>query len=460
MSQLRNFLENIKNHNEDRYIFFANGKYSYKEILEKSYRLARFLESYKYKKIFSNLKNSPLSISLYIASWIADIDLFVPINPRLIDSELEGILEDNSLFITDKASHLELDKLEILYIRNEVDFFKNLPKTQDYKIFEKTIVAHVSSGTTGFYQKHLHNIDQIIEYAQNRVDDLGLQSNDHLLVALSINHAFAFSYQILPALVMGLDITIIPEFNPKLVAEIINQSNITALALLPTMYHFLTQENVTKNHNLRYLSVAGDIASESLSNLVKQKLGIPLLNGIGMTEVFGYGQNINASSSNTIKIFSDTKVKISKFTNNNYGKIFIKNNILPLNNKDEWLETGDIGSFDNQKYELTFYGRYKDIIIKCGSNISPIELENSILKIPGIKSCVVVGKYDKIWGENIWAFLVTENKYSLDSINKELTKYVSEYKKLDGILYLDKIPMTVTGKIDRKKLKELINNEL
>ncbi|MED7788550.1 class I adenylate-forming enzyme family protein [Francisella sp. 19X1-34] len=458
MSQLRNFLANIKSHNDDRHIFFANKKYSYREILYKAYDLARLLESYKYKKIFSNLKNSPLSISLYIASWIADIDLFVPINPRLVDSELQGILEEQSLFITDKLSHLELDELEILNIKDEIEFFESISKTQNYKVFEKTIIAHVSSGTTGFYQKHQHNIDQIIEYAQNRVDDLGLKQNDHLLVALSINHAYAFSYQILPALVIGLDVTIIPEFEPKLVANIINESNVTALALLPIMYHFLVQENIKKN-NLRYLSVAGDITSESLNNSVKAKLGIALLNGIGMTEVFGYGQNIIAKNDNTIKVFSDTKVNIAKFAKSNYGKIFIKNNIVPLNNNNEWLETGDIGSFDSQKHELTFYGRYKDIIIKGGSNISPIELERYILTIPKIKDCVVIGKYDKIWGENIWAFLVADEKYSLGSINKELTRYISEYKKLDGVVYLDKIPMTITGKIDRKKLKELINNE-
>lgn len=459
MNQLRKFLDNIEKHSKDKGVLFNQKGISYQEILSKSYDLARLLEFYGYRKIFSNLKNSPLSISLYIASWIADIDLFVPINPRLIDSELEGILEEHSLLITDKPCHLELDGLETLYIKDEIEFFKNLPKTQDHRIFAKTITAHVSSGTTGFYQKHQHNIIQIIEYAQNRVNDLGLRSNDHLLVALSINHAFAFSYQLLPALAMGLNITIISEFEPNLVAKVINQSSVTALALLPTMYHFFLQENIIEKHNLRYLSVAGDIVSESLNNSVKQKLGIPLLNGIGMTEVFGYGQNISNKDYNSIKVFADTKVKIAKFTNNNYGKIFIKNKMLPLNNKNEWLETGDIGSFDNQKHELTFYGRYKDIIIKGGSNISPVELEKYILRIPKIKSCVVVGKYDKIWGESIWAFLVADKEYTLDSLNIELTKYVSEYKKLDGVVCLDKIPMTLTGKTDRKKLKELINNE-
>lgn len=116
----------------------------------------------------------------------------------------------------------------------------------------------------------------------------------------------------------------------------------------------MLEQNINKNHNLRYLSVAGDVASISLVTAVKDKLGLPLLNGIGMTEVFGYGQNISANTVNKVKIFSDTEVKILKFENSNYGKIFIKNNMLPLNIETEWLETGDIGSFDHQSYELSF----------------------------------------------------------------------------------------------------------
>ncbi|MBK2095080.1 acyl--CoA ligase [Francisella philomiragia] len=456
MHQLRDFLANIEKYGKDTYIYFDNTKYSYYEILQKSYSLSRFLESCSYRKIYSNLKNSPLSVSLYIASWIADIDIFVPINPRLVDNELAAIVEDDSLFITDKISSLEVNKL---YIENPTSFFESLEYTQDYSIYARSLTAHVSSGTTGFYQKHFHDINQIINYANDRINDLGLKQNDHLLVALSINHAFAFSYQILPALAMGLNITIIREFDARLIAEIINQNNVTALALLPTMYHFLLEQNINNNHNLHYLSVAGDIVSESLANQVENKLGIPLLNGLGMTEVFGYGQNISANTVNKVKIFADTQVKIVKFENNEYGKIFIKNNMLPLNIKTEWLETGDIGSFDAQSYELSFYGRYKDIIIKGGSNISPIELETAILKIPNIDNCIVTSKIDKIWGETVWAYLVASQQYSLEFINNQLSSYIAEYKKLDGIIYIDEIPTTTTGKTDRKKLKEMINHE-
>ncbi|MEY8702043.1 class I adenylate-forming enzyme family protein [Francisella philomiragia] len=456
MHQVRDFLANIDKYGKNTYIYFDDTRYSHYEILQKSYSLARFLESSGSKKIYSNLKNSPLSVSLYIASWIADIDIFVPINPRLVDNELAAIIEDDSLFITDKIFSLEVNKL---YIENSTAFFETIEYTQDYTIYAKALTAHVSSGTTGFYQKHLHDINQIINYANDRINDLGLKQNDHLLVALSINHAFAFSYQILPALAMGLNITIIREFDARLVAEIINQNNVTALALLPTMYHFLLEQNINNNNNLRYLSVAGDIVSESLANQVENKLGIPLLNGLGMTEVFGYGQNISANTVNKVKIFADTQVKIVKFENNEYGKIFIKNNMLPLNIKTEWLETGDIGSFDAQSYELSFYGRYKDIIIKGGSNISPIELEAAILKISNIDNCIVTSKKDKIWGETVWAYLVASQQYSLEFINNQLSSYIAEYKKLDGIIYIDEIPTTTTGKTDRKKLKEMINHE-
>ena len=200
----------------------------------------------------------------------------------------------------------------------------NLDKTADFKVYAKAAIAHVSSGTTGNYKKHLHNIKQIVGYASNRVNDLGLIQEDHLLVVLSVNHAYAFSCQFLPAITMGLKVTIIKEFDVKKVESIISNKNVTALALLPTMYNFLAKQKVA-NHNLRYLGVAGDTVSESLYNSVKQAFGLPLLNGIGMTEIIGYGQNTSSDKySPKIKIFNDSQVRIEKFKDSDYGIIFVK----------------------------------------------------------------------------------------------------------------------------------------
>ncbi|MBD5784414.1 long-chain fatty acid--CoA ligase, partial [Francisella tularensis subsp. holarctica] len=124
-------------------------------------------------------------------------------------NKLIAIVDGDSLFITNKISNLELNKL---YIENATCLFESLEYIQDYITHAKALTAHVISGTTGFYQKYLHKIDQIIKYANDRIADLGIKQDDHLLVALSINHAFAFSSQILTVLARGFNITINREF--------------------------------------------------------------------------------------------------------------------------------------------------------------------------------------------------------------------------------------------------------
>ncbi|MDE4996924.1 long-chain fatty acid--CoA ligase, partial [Francisella tularensis subsp. holarctica] len=76
-------------------------------------------------------------------------------------------------------------------------------------------------------------------------------------------------------------------------------------------------------------------------------------------------------------------------------------------------------------YELSFYGRYKDIIFIGGSNISPFELETAILKIPNIDNFIVTSKKDKIWGETVWAYLVASQQYSLEFISNQLRNYLA-----------------------------------
>ena len=112
MGQLEKFIKHISTHSDTKKISFDGAIYTYKEIVFKSYALARYIENTGYKKVFFNLKNSPLSICLYLAGWIADIDLLVPINHRLISNELEQIIEPNSLFITDNIQNITKNHLQ------------------------------------------------------------------------------------------------------------------------------------------------------------------------------------------------------------------------------------------------------------------------------------------------------------------------------------------------------------
>ena len=87
-----------------------------------------------------------------------------------------------------------------------------------------------------------------------------------------------------------------------------------------------------------------------------------------------------------------------------------------------------------------------------------MELERVILQLDDVKACVVVGQSDKIWREIICGFVVGKG-YSLEDVNKHLAKYIASYKKLDKLIQINEIPLTTTGKIDRKKLKRLADND-
>ena len=70
-----------------------------------------------------------------------------------------------------------------------------------------------------------------------------------------------------------------------------------------------------------------------------------------------------------------------------------------------WLHTGDIGSFDDDGY-LTLHDRAKDMIISGGMNIYPREIEEVLLRHPGVRAVAVVGRPDPEWGEEVVAFVV------------------------------------------------------
>ena len=188
-------------------------------LLDKAYYLARKIENYQVDRVFFNIQNSPLTIIIYLSSFIANIKNYTAVNSRLTQYELKYILKKNSIFITDTDIDanfkiwLEKGNVYLLSVETPYLFIENIPYSANRTIFGVANIGHITSGTTTFYRTFTHSIDQIIHYAELRQHDLGLSKNDHLLVCLSLNHAYAFSYQLLPALIMGLKITLLPTYS-------------------------------------------------------------------------------------------------------------------------------------------------------------------------------------------------------------------------------------------------------
>jgi crotonobetaine/carnitine-CoA ligase len=124
---------------------------------------------------------------------------------------------------------------------------------------------------------------------------------------------------------------------------------------------------------------------------------------------------------------------------------------------DGWLKTGDLGFYDKDGY-VYFSGRIKDMIKRKGENIAASEVEHVILSHPDIKSVAVIGVPEHICGEEVKAYVVLKDGAVLTA--KDIIDWCCErmtlFKVPELVELCDSLPMTPTGKIDKKVLKSKI----
>lgn len=129
--------------------------------------------------------------------------------------------------------------------------------------------------------------------------------------------------------------------------------------------------------------------------------------------------------------------------------------------KDRWYKTGDIGSIDAYSY-CRIEGRIKDMIIRGGENIYPAEIEQFLHTHPKVKEAQVVGVEDSRMGEEVCACINLVD--GEDCTAEEITAYckgqITHFKIPRYILFVTSYPLTITGKIQKNKLREEAEKQL
>ena len=121
-----------------------------------------------------------------------------------------------------------------------------------------------------------------------------------------------------------------------------------------------------------------------------------------------------------------------------------------------WLHTGDVGSFDDDGF-LTLRDRSKDLIISGGMNIYPREVEEALLRHPGVRAAAVVGRPDPEWGEAVVAFVVAEDGAappSAEELDRTCRENIARYKRPKDYRFVDALPTNNYGKILKRELRE------
>lgn len=126
-----------------------------------------------------------------------------------------------------------------------------------------------------------------------------------------------------------------------------------------------------------------------------------------------------------------------------------------------WLHTGDMGSLDDEGY-LTLRDRSKDLIISGGMNIYPREVEEVLLRHPGVRAVAVVGRPDPEWGESVVAFVVADEGVpapTVEALDRTCLDHIARFKRPKEYRFVASLPTNNYGKVVKRDLRERLAAE-
>jgi fatty-acyl-CoA synthase len=128
---------------------------------------------------------------------------------------------------------------------------------------------------------------------------------------------------------------------------------------------------------------------------------------------------------------------------------------------DGFMHTGDLGVLDDDGY-LNIVGRMKDLVIRGGENLYPREIEEVLFQHPAIASAQVVGVPDVRMGEELMAWVVrrADDDLTEDDVRDFCRQRLAHFKVPRYVKFVEEFPMTVTGKIQKFRMREMAIEEL
>jgi fatty-acyl-CoA synthase len=126
-----------------------------------------------------------------------------------------------------------------------------------------------------------------------------------------------------------------------------------------------------------------------------------------------------------------------------------------------WMHTGDLATMDSDGY-IRIVGRIKDMVIRGGENVYPREIEEFLYSHPEIADVQVIGVPDERYGEELMAWIVARPGAALDAeaVREFCRGKIARYKIPRYVKFVDSFPMTVTGKVQKFKMREIAIEEL
>jgi len=338
-----------------------------------------------------------------------------------------------------------------------------------------------TSGSTGPPKGFSHSNETIGWIAASTASGLSLSPRDIFLTASSLSHegGVGFSFA---ALAAGATVAIARQFDADEYLALLRKARPTVIWILPAALMPLVEDRDARRQDfasLRYCATGGDKLPAELEREFEDIAGFHIHETYGMTEIGCVTGNppvgLNKHGSigplmpgYELEIRDDDGRELAE---NQQGRLWIRSPATMTGywNRPEataevlvdgWLDTGDVMSVDEDGY-LWFAARKKQIIVHDGSNISPQDVEGALLAHPAVASAGAVGVHNLAHGENVRAYVTLQAGAARPNAS-ELIAFARKsigYKAPEEIVFLDEMPLSPAGKIDRTTLKKMADAE-
>jgi long-chain acyl-CoA synthetase len=338
-----------------------------------------------------------------------------------------------------------------------------------------------TSGTSGKPKGVMLTHANILFAAEAVRDIRRIVPGDRLYGVMPMAHVVGLSTQLIGSLLSGATLVLKPQFSPDDVVRSLADDGITVLTGVPAMFAKLLDWSRSTNvpitaPALRFITVAGSPLSPTLKAATEKAFGLTLDNGYGLTET---APTVATTTSDRRRMDCSVGTPLPglevRFVDaggcdvapGEVGELWVRGpNVMKGYYKspdltaaavtaDGWFNTGDLARQDTDG-GLHIEGRTKEMIIRSGFNVYPVEVEQVINGYPGVIQSAVVGRAVAD-NEEVVAFIEAAPDTALDiaMLQKYLRERLSPYKIPAEIRVLHQLPAAPTGKLLKHVLKQM-----
>ncbi|SDY60933.1 AMP-binding protein [Citreimonas salinaria] len=340
-----------------------------------------------------------------------------------------------------------------------------------------------TSGTTGRPKGAMLRHRSILNNARQMGLRAGLRGDDVLLSAMPLFHTAGCVCNVLGMLNVGGCFVTMDAFDPARMLDLWERHEATVINAVPTMYaRMLDHPDFARRRtdSLRLANTGGTSIPPSLMRRLKEETGAEPMIVMGMTECSPVitqtapEDDFDTRISTAGTPLPGTEIRIAdpetgaSVPFGAEGELCVRGYLLTAGyfdmpertaetiDAEGWLHSGDLAVLDEAGH-IRIVGRLKDMLIRGGENVYPVEIEDCLLAHPDVSQAQVVGAPDPDLGEDIYAFVLLRDGATAtpDTLRDHVRARLARHKLPKWVEVVDSFPMTSNGKIRKVDLREI-----